>query len=645
MITEYFLLQFYLFGSNCVKLRKKAFTVATATATNLFTCFPCYNLKYKTSRRKYSVTTSNMEQNTKKTLKIYLKASLRYKVLGFLGFIAVIGGSATGVIMTLYIKRFVDVLSSGPASDFIVQELFHVLIIIAVINIIGWSFWRVATFSFSYFQSKLIADLTEQSFAYLHKHSFSFFNNNFVGSLVKRVKWFSKAFEAVTDQIFWHILPLVVNVSIIVYILFRRNYLLGLGVLAWTILFLIINWVFTKYKLKYDIQRANKESENTGLLADSITNNSNIKLFGGYSREVGGFKKAVRGLHKIRLFTWNLMNIFEAVQGALMIFLEVGILYLTIYLWRKGLLTVGDFVLIQLYLINILTRVWDFGKHIRKIYEALADAEEMTVMLNTSHEIQDIIKAKKLQVDKGEIEFKNVSFYYRQTRKVFENFNLKIKSGEKIGLVGPSGAGKTTVIKLLMRQHNITDGEILIDSQDIAKVTQWSLRNNISLVPQNPILFHRTLIDNIRYGKPTALNQEIIEATKKAHCHDFIMKFDEKYNTYVGERGIKLSGGERQRVAIARAILRNAPILILDEATSSLDSHSELLIQDAIDKLMQNKTVIVIAHRLSTIRKMDRIIVIDEGKIIEQGTHEELLKKTKGKYKKLWHLQVGSFIK
>jgi len=211
-------------------------------------------------------------------------------------------------------------------------------------------------------------------------------------------------------------------------------------------------------------------------------------------------------------------------------------------------------------------------------------------------------------------------------------------------LVGPSGAGKTTVVKLLMRMHDVTSGEILIDSTDISKVTQESLRDNISLVPQNPILFHRTLMENIKYGKATATNAEVAAAAKKAHCHEFIMGFDDKYNTFVGERGIKLSGGERQRVAIARAILRDAPILILDEATSSLDSHSELLIQDAIDKLMEDKTVIVIAHRLSTIRKMDRIIVIDRGGIIEEGTHQELINKPKGKYKKLWKIQAGNFI-
>jgi ATP-binding cassette subfamily B protein len=258
-------------------------------------------------------------------------------------------------------------------------------------------------------------------------------------------------------------------------------------------------------------------------------------------------------------------------------------------------------------------------------------------------DVQDVLSAKQLTVSKGAIEFKKVDFGYNATRKILREISLSIKPGEKIALVGSSGAGKSTVTKLLLRLFNLNKGKILIDGQDIAKVTQDSLRQNIALVPQDPILFHRSLKDNIRYGKPDATEEELIAASKQAHCHEFITALPEGYDSLVGERGVKLSGGERQRVAVARAILMNAPILILDEATSSLDSESEALIQDALTKLMEGKTVIAIAHRLSTIMQMDRIIVMQEGRILDEGKHEDLLTRD-GLYKSLWSIQAGGFL-
>jgi len=285
------------------------------------------------------------------------------------------------------------------------------------------------------------------------------------------------------------------------------------------------------------------------------------------------------------------------------------------------------------------------GRVIRTVYESFADAKEMVEILETPYEIQDGDDAKKLQVDKGGIVVDSVGFSFNKTRKVLKGINITIQPGEKVALIGPSGAGKSTLVKLLMRLYDIQEGEILIDNQPIHKVTQKSLRDSISLVPQDTILFHRPIAENIRYGKRNATDEEVKRAAKLAHCEEFIKNFPEGYKTYVGERGVKLSGGERQRVAIARAILKDAPVLILDEATSSLDSHSEMLIQDALEKLMKGKTTIVIAHRLSTIQKMDRIIVIDNGGVVEEGSHEELLAKKTSVYKKLWDVQAGGFLK
>lgn len=446
------------------------------------------------------------------------------------------------------------------------------------------------------------------------------------------------------DQVLWSIIPLISSLAIIIVVLGRRNISLGLGVLIYIIVFIETNWMLTNYKLKFDIERSEAETKATAILADTITNNHNVKLFVAYDREVKTFFTATELVRRLRKFAWRINTIIDAVQVTLGLIMELGIMYYGIILWKKNILTVGDLVMIQTYVGIIINQTWGFGRVIRNIYSNLADAEEMTILLNTPIEIQNVPDAKELRVFKGAIEFINVGFNYSETRKIIPDLNLIIGANEKVALVGSSGSGKTTIIKLLMRMYDLTKGQILIDGQNIATVTQESLWQNISLVPQDPILFHRTFMENIRYGKPDATDEQVIEAAKLARCHEFISELSDKYNTYVGERGIKLSGGERQRVAIARAILRNAPILVLDEATSSLDSESEQMIQDALATLMNDKTVIVIAHRLSTIMKMDRIIVVDKGKIIEDGTHAELLKNENGTYGNLWKIQAGGFI-
>ena len=440
-------------------------------------------------------------------------------------------------------------------------------------------------------------------------------------------------------------MTLVLNTAIVVVVLALRNLILGVVMLSWVIVFVAINIIVAKYKLKYDVERSEADTKIGAHLADTITNNVNIKLFVGFDKEVQAHKDLNKDLLKKRLKTWNLNNIFEAIQGILGIILEVVLFYIAIKLWNQGRLTVGDFALIQSYIVVILNRVWDFGNVVRRIYESLADAQEMTEILKKPHEVQDILLAKDLKVMAGEIEFKDVVFNYRATRAILKKFNLQIHSGEKVALIGPSGAGKSTLVKLLLRMHDVSGGKIFIDGQNISKVTQESLWKNISLVPQDPILFHRTLRENIRYGRLDATDEEVEKAAKLAHCHEFISDLEKGYDTFVGERGVKLSGGERQRVAIARAILKNAPILFLDEATSSLDSESEHFIQEALKILMTGKTVIMIAHRLSTIMSADRILVIDHGEIVEDGSHKELLKKKTGLYKKLWDLQAGGFIK
>jgi len=585
----------------------------------------------------------NKKTLTKQTLTYYLKYVLKYRWSFSFIFIFVVLASVANILSPVYYKKFFDLLTE-PGLAPTAGQFTEVLLAVLFINLFGWLCWRTLGFIGTYFQSHITSDLFNLCFDYLHKHSVSFFNNNFAGSLVKKVNRFVYSFGAIMDVFVWTMVPIIINIGLIIYILSQLNIWLGVAIFSWVIIFCIINFFFSRYKIKYDIRRSELDSKVSGALVDTITNQLNVKLFNGYQRERKSFRQITGQLQAMRQFTHNLSNYFDAVQALMVIGLELGIMFYALHLWRAGSMTIGDFVLIQAFLVNIFDHLWNFGRTIRYYYEAMADAQEMTEILETPHDIVDVPRAKKLKVRAGKIEFSEVSFSYNQTRKIIIDFNLVIQPKEKVAIVGPSGGGKSTIASILLRQHDLTAGKIIIDGQNISKITQESLWSNISLVNQDPILFHRTLSENISYGLWGSGQEQVVKAAKMAHCHEFIKGFTEGYDTYVGERGVRLSGGERQRVAMARAIIKNAPILVLDEATSSLDSESEELIQKALANLMKNKTVIVIAHRLSTIMKMDRIVVIDKGQIVEQGTHQELLKKTDGFYQRLWSKQVGGFI-
>jgi len=314
-----------------------------------------------------------------------------------------------------------------------------------------------------------------------------------------------------------------------------------------------------------------------------------------------------------------------------------------IMLWLQSKISIGTVVLVETYMVVVANNLWDFGNAFTRFMKSIADMKEMVDIFEIIPDILDPKNPEKLKIRDGHIVFKNVFFKYNLGHKIFSDFNLDIKPGERVGIVGHSGAGKSTITKLLLRSNDITTGVIAVDGQDIRNVTQDDLRSVISYVPQEPILFHRPIKENISYGKPNATDEEIVAVAKKAHAHEFILNLKHSYDTLVGERGVKLSGGERQRVAIARAMLKDSPILVLDEATSSLDSVSESYIQSAFSELMKGKTTIVIAHRLSTVQKMDRIIVLDKGQIVEEGTHQELLK-LNGFYADLWNHQTGGFL-
>ncbi|HEY4479424.1 MAG TPA: ABC transporter ATP-binding protein [Candidatus Paceibacterota bacterium] len=562
----------------------------------------------------------------------------------FLTLFGIISANILEIIVPTFYKKFFDVFEMPGTTSEIGDKLLHIIVMIAVMHGVVWLSYRIATLSNNNFTSSALANIRQRAFDYMIGHSYSFFSNNFVGSLTQRLSRYARAFERISDRIIWNVLPLLVRVTGIIIVMWYEMPPIAILVLVWLVVFVCFNYLFSSWKLKYDIRVAEIDSQTSGLLADDLTNHTTIQLFTGKVREFFRFRDQTLTQAKASRFTWNLDAAMEAVQSFLMFAIEFFVFYFSIKYWRSGLISVGTFVLFQTYVIGMFGRLWDFTRIIRDAYQGYADAKEMVEIMELPYQIADTEGARELSVREGKIEFKSLSFSFNKMRQVLNGIDLAIHPGEKIALVGPSGAGKSTLVRLVLRFYDPEGGVILVDGQDITKVTQESLRANIALVPQDPILFHRTLMENIRYGRPDATDEEVLDAAKKAHCHEFIDSLPLRYETYVGERGIKLSGGERQRVAIARAILKNPPILILDEATSSLDSHSEAYIQDGFDTVMKGKTTIVIAHRLSTIRKMDRIIVLHDGKIVEEGTHKSLTEREGSLYRKLWELQAGGFI-
>ncbi len=577
-------------------------------------------------------------------LRVYTKATLKYPWTLAVTLIGVAGIQYVNLTTPLYLKRLIDVLSVSTPTEAVVSVLFGILWIYAALGALKWISTRTLRVSLMHMEAKVMRDLSNYSFGVLFEHGHDFFISNFTGTLTRRVTRFARSFEQVFDSLMFNFLPLVIFATGSVSVLYARNPILGITLLIWVIVFIAIQLVVSGWRQPLRVSRAIADSKMTGVLSDAVGNHAAISLFAANKFERSIFSSIVDQWYTATKRSWNSDSIINAIQHFLGIVIEVALLGIGIWLWQRGLITVGDFILIQIYIIGLIEQVWQFGNNIRRLYDAFADASEMIDIIELPRAIEDVPNAKKLDCLKGQIDFDHAFFGFNEGAHVLTDLNLSIAGGTKIALVGPSGAGKSTVIKLLLRQYDLQEGVIYVDGQDIRMVTQNSLHESIAYVPQDPYLFHRTLRENILYGRRDATEEEIIAAAKAAHCHEFISKLPEGYNTYVGERGVKLSGGERQRVAIARAILKNAPILVLDEATSSLDSESEALIQDALGKLMEGKTVIAIAHRLSTIMKMDRIVVMEGGKAIVSGTHDELLAQESNLYKKLWEIQAGSFI-
>jgi ATP-binding cassette subfamily B protein len=550
-------------------------------------------------------------------------------------------------IPPLFIAHILNSITQGQNAT--VSELLPWILGFLAAAWFGELLWRIIIFMMNRGDSKVIAYLANKSFKRLIEREYAFFTNNFAGSLVAKTNRFTSGFEVVYDTLVFEIIGVGVAVIFALVILGNLYWQISLLFVAVLIIYFAIIIHLTKKRLVMTKERAKLESLQTAQLADSLTNAQTIKSFAKEQYERKLFSNVTEKLRKKRVQAWDYQNMpIDFVTTNMIILLNGAAVLGAVFAYNYSNIPAGSIYLIITYTMLLTNRFWNVGRIIRNLENSLGNASEMAELLEEPIKIIDRVKTSNdLEIPKNSkpIEFKNVVFCYEDdTRKLFDRLSFVVNKGEKVGVVGTSGGGKTSLTKLILRFHDIDDGQILINGLPVNKITQKQLRSLISYVPQDPALFHRSIKENIAYAKPSASKREIESVAVKSHSNKFIQKLPNGYETMVGERGVKLSGGQRQRIAIARAMLKDSDILILDEATSALDSHSESLIQDALWKLMKDKTAIVIAHRLSTVQKMDRIIVLDQGKIVEDGPHEELLQNN-SVYAKLWKHQTGGFLK
>ncbi|MEK7138314.1 MAG: ABC transporter ATP-binding protein, partial [Patescibacteria group bacterium] len=458
---------------------------------------------------------------TRQTLKIFWQHAKKYPwpvLILSVGVVTFIGFQNFTPI--LY-RNLVNLLAQGNQAEILAGGV-KIVLLILFLNFLKLIFWRSSNFVNNFFQSRVMADLMNTCYQYLQRHSLGFFSSNFVGSLVTRVKRYERSFETITDQIYFDLGRSLLEAGGILIVLLVIHPFFGLIMLGWCSAFFVFSYVYAKFKMPYDMKRAAADTKTTAQLADSITNNINIKLFTNYKKEDGKFFDVTNDQFELRRKSWDLGSIGDLIQALSMMILEFLIIFLAVKAWSRGELQVGDIVLLQVYVLRLTDKLWNTGKNIQRIYEALADANEMTEILLTSHEVKDDSILKKLEVKRGAVDFKDVTFSYKNRFSVLENFNFSIKPGERVAFIGPSGGGKSTIARLLLRFYDIGSGEILVDGQNVAKVTQDSLRASIALVPQDPILFHRSLMENIRYSKPEASDEEVVRAAKLAHADEFI---------------------------------------------------------------------------------------------------------------------------
>lgn len=577
--------------------------------------------------------------------KSYGVSARRFR-LAFFG-VAVVYGAASfvsGILSPLVYRRIIDTISKTTDRAILEGDLLQSLSLLIGVIIVYQIFYRAGDFLITFAESKTMEDLNNRAFRAFMRQGHTFFLDRFSGSLVAHARRYARTFEDITDQLTFNFWMPFIHLTGVIGTLFWIQPQLALIFLLWVPMYITVAIWMTKKKLPYDRASAEQDSAITAKLSDVLANMFAVKTFATEWRESDVFEGAARGDQQARLEAWRFNNILIAIQTVMFSVLEIVAMYAVIRMWLAGSVSTGTVVLVQVYIGSIFSELFGLGRAFGKLMKNVADAGEMVeTMDRTDGELLTPLAHVSPTPQKGgPVSFDHITFRYPKGEKVFDDFSLHILEGEKVGLVGASGSGKSTLTKLLLGFNTPDAGNILVAGCDITSFSPQELRRLIAYVPQDTALFHRTIAENIAYGRPGATQEAIEEAARKAHAHEFILSLPQQYETLVGERGVKLSGGERQRVAIARAILKDAPILVLDEATSALDTTSEHYIQEALHALMQGRTTIVIAHRLSTVREMDRIIVLENGKLAEEGSHTDLIAQS-GIYAGFWNRQTASF--
>jgi ATP-binding cassette subfamily B protein len=547
-------------------------------------------------------------------------------------------------VMPLALKMLVDGLGTiekTPAQAWQVAAFpvgMYMAMLVAMLCTFRAREWILRTL-----QPRLLADMRVWLFDYVSQHSHRYFADHFAGAIGAKIGDVARSINALKDFISWRVVPFVsmtlISLTMIAGIAWQLSAMLG----VWTVLHLGVSYVLGKRVDISSAQNAEDRSALTGAMVDSISNISIARLFArrDHERRVIGAYQA----RECQSLQRSLTDIFitRAVTDVLMVALYGGLFYGLIVGWQQGIITLGEMIFVMFTTFFVVEYTWLMAAELPQAFFELGTAQQAYRTLCVPHEVVDAADATPITLTRGEVMLHHVTFRYGTMPPLFSNLSLTIPAGQKVGLVGYSGSGKTTFAHLLLRLYEITEGSIRIDGQNIAHVTQESLRKQVAFIPQDASLFHRSLMENIRYGRVNASDLEVQQAAKQADCEAFIAALPQGYDTLVGERGVKLSGGQRQRIAIARAFLKNAPMLVMDEATSALDSVTEASIQTSLAQLMQGRTTIVIAHRLSTLTQMDRILVFHHGSIVEDGTHTALLA-AGGRYAAMWRMQAGGFL-